>query len=358
MKPDNSGIELGMQQEDIAKIASILLEQRKNTPNDPIENLFNSPIPAELWNYTSVSALKGILSSGTVWATEAHFTTDETEFVYIRDVALDFLTKLSVHSEEDEQARQLAISVVTEEFDRGALSQEGAEVFVVSFSSAENLKSQWTEYADVNRGVSIAFDLRHIRPPEELQVAVTLAPCIYEEADKIRLIDATLRHFMRAASSIHKNTGSRSWAKEQLTKWQLINRIYGLENDLSEFKASLGHDFTVQLRSALTLIKYDMLRLASHCKNSYFREEREWRLALPHRKGSPLTHIEIQHRGPKNQIPYVAHNLFCEERLPIARVMVGPLCEEYETIQEMLKTYGYDVLLSRATSPLRRAYKI
>ena len=66
-------------------------------------------------------------------------------------------------------------------YEKGVLSPGFADVFIASFSAAEDLKSQWIDYGMAYRGVSIAFDLQQARPPNELDTSVTLAPCVYKK---------------------------------------------------------------------------------------------------------------------------------------------------------------------------------
>lgn len=153
-----------------------LQSQRRDDPADPVEQLFNAPIPDSLWHYTTLNGLEGILRSGKIWATEARHTTDQSEFVHAHDLAVSYLKNLEPKTDSEKRAKQDGLRIVEEEFGTGALSEKATEVFVASFSSVENLKSQWNEYSDKGNGVSIAFDLRQIRPPKSLQVAVTLAP--------------------------------------------------------------------------------------------------------------------------------------------------------------------------------------
>lgn len=162
-----------------------------------LEDFFECSIPPTLWHYTSVDALRGILESGTVWATEVHFTKDTTEFVHTKSVAIDYLEKLPPPPNHAAAvARSSALKSVHYAFDKGALSTEVSQVFVASFSSAFDLKSQWYEFADAGRGVSIGFDLRGILPPVALQIAVTMAPCVYHDKDKYELVASALSTYI------------------------------------------------------------------------------------------------------------------------------------------------------------------
>jgi hypothetical protein len=53
----------------------------------------------------------------------------------------------------------------------------------------------------------------------------------------------------------------------------------------------------------------------------------------------------------------VAHNLFADE-LPLVRVKAGPMCENVDQIQALLKQYGYDGPVERSTISIRTAASI
>lgn len=342
---------------DILHQTQALQSQRQVDPTDPVERFFNAPIPEDLWHYTTLSGLEGILRSGRIWATEARHTTDEREFVHAQDLAIGYLKNLEPKTDAEKRAKRDGLEIVEAEFRTGTLSKKATEVFIASFSSAENLKSQWTEYADKGKGVSIAFDLRHIRPPKPLQVAVTLAPCIYEQHEAERLMKAAFGHFFRAAVELSEKSANVQWVKAMLDGWQRVDRIFMRAFDETAFDAVMEERFSRDLRSSMALTQFDLLRLASHCKHSYFSEEREWRLALPHTKATPLTHVKVEYRGPHQNIPYIAHNLFQTERLPITQVMAGPFCEVAE-VERLLKENGYPVPVSKSSGPVRTPHQV
>jgi hypothetical protein len=59
-----------------------------------INDFLSMSIPPDVWHYTNLSGFEGILSSSRVWATEAHHTTDKTEFIHARDVAVRYLERV------------------------------------------------------------------------------------------------------------------------------------------------------------------------------------------------------------------------------------------------------------------------
>jgi hypothetical protein len=70
-----------------------------------------------------------------------------------------------------------------------------------------------------------------------------------------------------------------------------------------------------------------------------------------------MTGLEVLHRGTNGAIPYLAHNLFAE-RLPIVRVKTGPLCENVDQTETLLKQHGFDVPIERSAVPIRTAASI
>lgn len=213
------------------------------------------------------------------------------------------------------------------------------------------------EYGDAGRGVALSFNLQRIRPPVDIGSSVTFAPCLYMTQEKGRMIEDALSDWVNVAYGLHKLTGSRQWAAERLRDWLLVDRVFGTPFDRAALLESNKEEFRKQLHESLTRTAFDLLRIASHCKDESFRQEAEWRLALPHIKGKPMKTLEIQHRGSKGAIPYVAHDLF-SKRLPLVRIKTGPICEKMDQINDLLKQCGYDVPVERSTIPIRSAESI
>jgi hypothetical protein len=321
----------------------------------PVEDFLYQEIPSEIWHYTTLGGFKGILSSSKVWATEARSTNDKTEFVHAHDIALEYLKTAERSDQHSEFALIEAYKVVESAFITGALSLNETEVFVASFSAAGDLKSQWAEYADHHKGVSIGFDLRNVRPPKGSGVGVTFAPCVYEQAAKESLIQSALSHFVRQSVKNHRQLTDKDWVAMQAKDWAMVQRIYGLDSfDRDGFQRSLDERISSETLLSAARSSFDLLRLASHCKNRAFSEEKEWRLALPHTKGRDVVGEPVLRRGPDGSIHYVESNLFQSVgKLPITRVMLGPLCDLRKEVEEILAVNGYSVPLLESNIPLR-----
>jgi hypothetical protein len=228
------------------------------------------------------------------------------------------------------------------------------EIYLASFSAIADLKSQWDMYADQSRGVSLAFNLASVRPPREFAIAATVGPCLYTQDEKVRIVEAALRHFLNTSATLLRYSSSRQRVAGDLRTYQVIQRIGGLIPSREDFLELMREKQTEVLALAKKFTDFDLLRIAAHCKHEGFREEKEWRLALSRLVNKPLGVIQLKYRGPKN-VPYVASNLFQDSgRLPITRVMLGPLCNAEKVISEILKATGYDIPIEKSSIPLRR----
>jgi hypothetical protein len=203
-----------------------------------INDFLSTPIPPEVWHYTNLAGFEGILSSGRVWATEAHHTTDTTEFVHARDVAARYLERWQPKDDSMAWARQTAQESLVRAFEEGPLAPDRSEIFVASFCGVEDLKSQWIEYADAGRGVALSFDLRRVRPPDEIGSSVTFAPCLYTTGEKERMIEDALTDWVSTAFELHKKTGSQQWMAERLRDWLMVDRVFGRPFDEAAFHES------------------------------------------------------------------------------------------------------------------------
>lgn len=315
-----------------------------------INDFLSMPIPPEVWHYTNLAGFEGILSSSRIWATEAHHTTDPTEFIHARDIAARYLEQWQPENDSRAYAKKQAREAVDRAFTKGLLAPSRAEIFVASFCAVDDLKSQWMEYADGGRGVALSFDLRHVRPPSEIGNGVTFAPCLYMREEKEQMIEDALSDWVNISSELHEKTGNMQWAREKVRDWRMVDRIFGLQFDPAALRKSNEEEFRPQLHQTLTQTTFDLLRIASHCKSYTYRQESEWRLALPHTKGKPMKSVEILHRGRDSTIPYVAHKLFSDS-LPLVRIKVGPICENIDQIKDLLKQHGYGVPVERSTIP-------
>lgn len=320
---------------------------------NPIEKLFCKTIPDKVWHYTSLAALEGILTSGRMWATDCRFTNDSTEFIHTKEIAVGCIESLQSSGSMNKFPSLNLLEMLNHAFNRGALSPFENEVYLVSFSERRDLLTQWTQYADDGRGVSIAFDLRNVRPPVEAKIGVTFAPCVYAQDAKKQLVQSAIAKFTDKVEKLDEQSKDQSWVHGQLKIWNIINHIYGSSFDRSEFEAANARKFKDELLDAWRLTLFDLIRVASHCKNDAFFAEHEWRLSMPRPKARPSAEHPVKYRGANREVPYFESDLFSVHKLPIIEIMAGPLCTEHERISEIVQQNCYSCDISRSMIPLR-----
>ena len=106
---------------------------------DPLnKHLRQSPPPA-LFHYTSMDVLEKITSSGKIWASEARFLNDSTEYAHARSYIKTML--------EGRTAKDNALRARVSE-DLKTVESQFAEhdVFIASFSSDGDSLPQWRGY--------------------------------------------------------------------------------------------------------------------------------------------------------------------------------------------------------------------
>jgi hypothetical protein len=102
-----------------------------------------------LYHYTSADGLLGILSTGTLWATQIRFLNDTAEFTFARDALVR-----EAYVRSARLRHPLVKRIVTREIRR--VEHGHIPAYVVSFSERGNMLSQWRAYAPRD-GVSIGF---------------------------------------------------------------------------------------------------------------------------------------------------------------------------------------------------------
>lgn len=287
--------------------------------NDSLSDVLNRPIPKKLWHYTSVQGFQGIVTSKAIFATDVRFLNDRTEFIHAREIAAQVVEETDEYGTNFFPARDYSKKAVDLAFSAGPLSADQLQVFVASFSEAEDQLSQWRGYSQGSSGVSVAFDLTTLRPPAHIGTLVIFAPCIYKPEEKKTILRDALAHFV-GESQGYWNKGfeaaKQNWPAGDLGAGQaLIDKIMGSP----EFKADLA--------AALVRTRTDLLRVAALSKDESFYEEKEWRLVLPISTDKATFKNPPRFRAVNTTlIPYIAYPFSPDPSAvqPIKDVILGP----------------------------------
>lgn len=215
----------------------------------------------QLFHYTTVEGLIGILESKSLHAGKIHYLNDSKEFLYASDVC-NRVVALSKNLEPIEVVR--LFEKVADFFSK----MIGGNIFIISLSENPNSLSQWRAYAP-SGGYSIGFStvaLAALAGPQKFK----LARCIYDEKEQ----DQLMYGFMRSAADRLKQIN----AEDEEGERKLFGKLY-----------------------------LEYCEIASTMKDPGFEEEKEWRLI-----GGPvdlkLTQIAVK---AKNSIavPYFKFHL-------------------------------------------------
>ena len=193
-------------------------------------------LPPRLYHYTDYEGLIGIIESQTLWATDIGNLNDTTEIAYSREMLGRLSEKLSAESEPS-----YALNLVCMAASAMSISPTTPEMFVASLSDDEDNLSQWRGYASQGHGFAISFDRANL---EEIALTqgFTMVPILYDREEQEE-------HILQAlAEAVHI---LRDWGDDPSNAPSPDQQVL-----------SLGLGLTIALMFV---------------KNSYFRDEREWR---------------------------------------------------------------------------------
>ena len=239
--------------------------------------------PSPLYHYTSFTALNGIATSRTLWASAISYLNDSREYRHA-------VATVTAHVPE---AKALHAADALEEAFLDKLSgmldeSETPYVFIFSLSANKNQLSQWRAYCPNGHGVAMGFNTARL-------VSVTgdssfsLEQCVYKPAAQATIAMAFIEKCITIARS-HRTPTS--------TPFSLIKESWGTISD------AFGG-------------------IAARLKDPAFEEEAEWRLVSP---SLPWAHSRLKVRALQTMlIPYYDLPIgLSENEIPLQTVVVGP----------------------------------
>lgn len=283
-----------------------------------------------LWHYTDDGGLQGILTSDSVWATNARFLNDSQELAHGIETSRKALANYDRSLIKPRTSKYLDDLSDPDTRLIANFLERTAEIFVACFCTNPDLLSQWRGYANKGGGggYSIGF-----RPPGDLHA------------------------WPQAVSGGHQLSLRRvvyDPAEQDQEIADLIQRLVAIL-DANPDDPVCQSAFSAHLVNGIA-------EVASWFKHAAFTEEDEWRIVYVRTTDSDP--LELRHRsGNGLVIPYVALPLRREvgyqpDALPIARIMCGPGAEpglKIRGVQSFLDLHPkYDsVAVEGSTTPLR-----
>lgn len=246
---------------------------------------YNPTFP--LYHYTSISALEGIATYRTVWASHIYYLNDSAELIHAREVLREMLeTKFLIGGLENSKND---FAICFDDWLQNLFSSKLHNIFVFSMSQEQSLLSQWRSYTPHGKGVSIAFTPFRVAAIAEVN-EFRLGKCIYDSSSHHALLNTLIAELQ-----------SRFEYAEPATP-----ESYNIHFD-----------------------KYvsDILQVLSLIKHKAFEEENEWRFIsnlLP--EASNKIHFR-QGEGAAMLVPYTKLELGNDDWI-FDNVTVGPTPHE------------------------------
>jgi hypothetical protein len=271
---------------------------------DPITAHKSKAVPAQLWHYTSMAAMQGIIDSGEMYATDARFLNDADELIHAAKYTDDFLSKES----RDPRVVDFVRYQVAEAFKDLLSLSNPYRNYVTCFTTLEDDLSQWRAYSHGSAGISLAFDFRSLG-----SVRTLLAPCIYEDEEKKAMLLFALKTLFEVAEA-HLSSDPRLL---------LIH-----PDPLDEL------DLSSELKKQLPLIKQNInlataklwlpfITILPLFKNRAFKAEEEWRIVRLQDESSESLPLFFRARQD-SLVPTLKLNVKNGAHIPLTGIRVGP----------------------------------
>lgn len=153
----------------------------------PKPNFLEQKPPEELFHYTSMVGLMGMVAGKAVWATNIEFLNDSTEFKHGEQVVTDVTEAHKRQARGDRKA-------FFDELDGCPSFFQAEDVFVVSLSEARDLLSQWRGYTPTSCGFSVGFDADGLSKAAWALHSMKLVRCVYTAEDQELFARSVLEH--------------------------------------------------------------------------------------------------------------------------------------------------------------------
>jgi len=239
--------------------------------------------PRQLYHYTSTQGLYGILTSGSVWASDLGYLNDASELTYAAALI-----------EKEIDALKESVSEHTSELFRRSQSEASPDnasngYLAICFCAKGDLLSQWRAYADSGKGCALGFDSSALS-----ESAGELFKVIYNEAEQVSLIKETIDLVTRSLATSIETLG---------------------EGQIQEI-----------LPTYSMILRHHLNRMVFTFKHPAFEEESEWRLIVPYTRDEKLDVMGFRQAGAL-LVPYLPISFgdgTVNPKLPLLDIVHGP----------------------------------
>lgn len=216
----------------------------------PIQDYLSTPVPQELWHYTSFKAMHSIIEQKAIYATDARFLNDRHELRH----AADYANHLISTQNKPKPILEFVGAHVSDWFRVLLNLKNPFRNYVTCFSERRDDLSQWRAYSGQSTGVSLGFrfDKRH-----------DLSPCVYQDDMKRILLLAAFSKIFKAAEIIFEIDPLLLLKPEQSHNFELLNKFPDIET---------------YVKGASSTLLIPLIKLIPLFKDASFESEQEWRM--------------------------------------------------------------------------------
>lgn len=255
---------------------------------DLTKSLYANALRKNLYHYTSLTGLLGIIKSQSFWASDIRYFNDTAEMQYTAELLWHEIYRRIDQNEGNpkllKQFRDWAQHRI----------KNGHMLFIVSMTANGNLLSQWRGYCPPGKGVSIGFNPEIISRCACKQ-SFLIGKCIYDIDKQNGIIKQIVQEIEKLAESMGENTDK--------------SKRHPTQSYYDVFEA----------------VEADILQIAALLKHPSFIEEEEWRVVSPVLTNYRDTTIEYR-ESTSMLIPYIEFSLAPDEEamMEVQHVYLGP----------------------------------
>lgn len=252
-----------------------------------------------VYHYCGVEAFFNIIKNSTIWLSDVLKSNDSQECIWLRD-----LVKSKIEAYLSENSHD-ALHAWQTGYQMNESIEDNMTIYATCFSESSDTLSQWRGYAQDGSGLAIGFSKKHLQA-----INYPYSP-MFEKV-------------------VYQN------------QERFVNRIVK-ENIKNMQKKGIGH-------VALELNQNYRIEFARY-KNPSFKEEKEWRIILRSRPGSPkincsfggIEFLETQFRcADRKIISYLEMDFSQIKQDIIKEIWIGPKSKITPIdVRNMLSVYGY-----------------
>lgn len=207
---------------------------------------YDPQLPSVLYHYCSVDTLISIIRNHSIWMSDAEKTNDRTEMKWLFARIQEVISETILSCKEEypcellQKTEKIAYETIERLMSKKAPITRNSKSFLLCFSEASDLLSQWRGYGNDGKGVAIGFNT-------DILQNFALTKVIYDREDTSKFL--------------HKIIDER-------LRWVIESNVDKEKNEDNE----------LQLCMDITTLMISIWQESFVYKNDKFSEEKEWRI--------------------------------------------------------------------------------